>query len=269
MSDSPVAHVPAYAHLALAGATVIVTRPAGTAMSFVARIRARGGRPIVLPGLSLRSTDDAQRVAAHLRTARAADAWVFTSPAAVRFAFRITPTLRIAARGHVFGVGAGTLRALMRHGIRGIAPNERSDSEGLLALPELADVRGRRIALVGAPGGRDLIATTLRKRGAGVEAIHVYERVPPRLTRRHFDALARASDPLITLISSGEALANLVALLPAGLLARLRRQTLIVSSARLAALARENGFENIRVAASALPGDLLDAAQAALARHRL
>jgi uroporphyrinogen-III synthase len=98
-------------------------------------------------------------------------------------------------------------------------------------------VRARRIALVGAPGGRDLIAPTLRRRGANVETIHVYRRVPPRLTRRHFDALAAARDPLITLVSSGEALTHLVTLLPPPALARLRTQILVVSSARLAASA--------------------------------
>ena len=130
-------------------------------------------------------------------------------------------------------------------------------------------MRGRRIALVGAPGGRDLIGPTLRRRGAKVEAIHVYRREPPRLTRRHFDALAAADDPLITLLSSGEALANLVAALPPPLLARLRAQTIVVSSARLAAAARAAGFGAIVPAASAAPRDLLAGAAHALARHRL
>ena len=130
-------------------------------------------------------------------------------------------------------------------------------------------MRGQRVALVGAPGGRDLIAPTLRRRGAKVEPIHVYRRVPPRLTRRHFDALGAARDPLIVLVSSGEALANLVALLPAPLLARLRAQILVVSSARLAVIARAQAFAQIVLARSAAPRDLIAAAAAALARHRL
>jgi len=50
---------------------------------------------------------------------------------------------------------------------------------------------------------------------------------------------------------------------------RLRQQTLVVSSARLATLARGHGFERISAATSALPDDLLEAAGNALARHRL
>jgi len=254
---------------ALAGATVVVTRPVGACAALAARARRLGAAALALPGLSLRGSADPAAARALGAAARAADLWVFTSPAAVRFAFRLAPRLRIPRRAPAFGVGAGTRRALERRGVRAFAPGGRSDSEALLALPELAAPRGRRVALVGAPGGRDLIAATLRRRGATVETIHVYARCAPRLTRRHFDALAAASDPLLTLLSSAAALDHLVAALPPPLLARLRAQTLVASSARLAALARERGFANVAVADSALPGDLLQAACAALARHRL
>jgi uroporphyrinogen-III synthase len=254
---------------ALAGATLVITRPAGTSAAFAARARALGGDTLAVPGLSLREAADAPTARAALQAARGAHTWIFTSPAAVRFAFRLVPDLAIAPPARALCVGSGTARALALRGIPAIAPRASSDSEGLLALPELADVRGRRIALVCAPGGRDAIAAELQRHGALVEAIHVYQRKPPRLTRHHFEALAHASDPLITLLSSGTALTNLVALLPAPLLTRLRHQTLVVSSARLAALARGHGFEDILEAASALPHDLLEAAGKALARHRL
>lgn len=253
----------------MAGASVVVTRPAATASSLAAAARRRGALPVRLPGIGLRDADDGEAVRAGLQNLRGDNSWIFISPTAVRYAFRAMPALEIPRRTQVFAVGAGTRRALARHGVASLAPRGRADSEGLLALPELADVRGRRFGIVGAPGGRDLIAATLRARGAQVEAIHVYERAAPRLTRRHFEALARARDPLVTLISSGEALANLVALLPPAALARLRRQMLVVSSARLAALAQANAFDDVHVAASALPADLLAAAARALARHRL
>lgn len=252
-------------HAALEGATVVVTRPAGTSAALVRRLRALGARAIALPGLSLRPVQhDARAV-----RATGFEDWIFTSPAAVRFGAALLPPRRARARIRAYAVGDGTARALARHGVAATFPRDRSDSEGLLALPGLERVRGRRIALVGAPGGRDLIGPTLRRRGAKVESIHVYRRVAPRLTRRHFDALAEAGDPLITLVSSGEALAHLVALLPPAALARLRAQILVVGSARLAALATAHAFTEIVLARSAAPRDLLDAAAAALARHRL
>lgn len=262
MTGNGASHAPSAS--TLAEIVVVVTRPASTSGPLARRIRLLHGTPIRLPGLSVRAAAAAPRF-----QASRFDALIFTSPTAVRFAFIAEPAMRIPRRTRIFAIGTGTQRALTRRGVTSLAPRARADSEGLLALPELAEVRGRRFAVIGAPGGRDLIAATLRERGAEVEAIHVYERVAPRLTRRHFETLDRAPDPLITLISSGEALANLVARLPAEALARLRRQMLVVSSARLAALAQANAFEDIHLATSALPADLLAAAQRALARHRL
>lgn len=246
----------------LAGATVVITRPASTSAALARRIRALGGVPLSLPGLSLRA-----RAAPELTLTLAGesfDGWIFVSPAAVRFAFRTAPALCISPSALVCAVGAGTQRALARRGIACITPETRSDSEGLLAHAGLADVAGRRFALVGAPGGRGLIAPALRARGATVDSIHVYERRAPRWTARTLDALRQARAPLVTLLSSGEALDNLAAHLPADLLARLRRQRLVVASERLAALAREQAFEHVYVAASALPADLLEAAGNAL-----
>ena len=249
----------------LEGATVLVTRPAGTAGSVLRLARSLGASTIAVPGLSLRAAAPDRRS----RTSARFDAWIFASPAAVRFGAHILPPERARRNLAAFAVGDGTARALARHGIRATTPRDRSDSEGVLALAELKSIRGRRIALVGAPGGRDLIAPALRRRGAHVETIHVYRREPPRLTRRHFDAIDAAADPLLTLVSSGEALGHLVALLPAALLQRLRAQPIIVSSARLVGIAREHGFAEIVQARSAVPRDLLAAAAGALGRHRL
>ena len=251
----------------LAGSTIVLTRPAGSARAFSLRARRLGADARVLPGLSLSAAVDVAAARAALRSATGFDDWIFISPAAARFAFQLAPDLK-PGTARVFAVGAGTRRALARHGLDALVPTTTSDSEGLLALPSLGAVQGRRIALVGAPGGRDLIAPELRRRGATVEPIHVYRRARPRLSRRHFDALEHAPEPWITLLSSGEALANLVDLLPPALLERLRRQILVVSSARLATLAREHAFARVAVAESAGADAMFGAAQAALALHR-
>lgn len=257
------------ASASLAGATLVITRPAGTSAAFAAQARRLGADTVIVPGLSLRAAPDAANTRAALSAARGAWMWIFTSPAAVRFAFHSVPDLDIAAPAKAICVGPGTARALAHRGVHAVIPHASMDSAGLLALPELVDVRGRRVVLVCAPNGRDMISVELQRRGAAVDVIHVYQRVAPRLTRHHFKALENACEPLIALLSSGTALAHLVALLPPPLLQRLCGQTLIVSSARLAALARQSGFENIVEAASAMSDDLLDAAAKALARHRL
>lgn len=252
----------------LAGATVVVTRPSESAGASVRMARRLGAGVVRLPGLGLRPIEDAAAARAGLARAARADAWIFTSPAAVRHAFALVPALRPRRTTRVFAVGAGTARALLRHGIEAIHPPQGHDSNGLLALDALAEPRGWNIAVIDAPGGRDVIAPTLRARKATVERVHVYRRTAPRLDRRHFQALADAPLPWISLVSSGEALDRLVAALPPALAARWRGQAMVVSSRRLAARARALGFSDVHVARSALPADLFSSAERVFARQR-
>jgi len=57
-------------------------------------------------------------------------------------------------------VGAGSARALHDYGVsRVIVPQQRFDSEALLALDELQNVSGMRVAIFRGDGGRELLAT--------------------------------------------------------------------------------------------------------------
>jgi uroporphyrinogen-III synthase len=254
----------------LAGASVIVTRPASTAAALRRRVRALGGTPVGLPAIGLRASADADAARRALREAQHSDVVIFVSPAAVRFAWALLPRLHFARATPVLAPGAGSARALQRRGVAGATfPASRQDSEGVLELPALQRVRRRRVALVGAPGGRDLLARELAARGARVQLVEVYLRAPPRLTRRHFAVLESAPAPWISLISSTEALGHLQASLPPALFARLAASDCVVSSARIAARAQALGFAQVHVAPSAAPAALLSAAGAALARHRL
>ena len=254
----------------LAGASVIVTRPAASAAALRRRIRALGGVPIGLPGSVLRAAPVPAAMRVELTAARAADVAIFVSPAAVKFAFAVLPKLRFSRATQVCAVGAATARALHRRGIRNVTwPRARQDSEGLLALPELKRLRTRRVALIGAPGGRELLARTLRERRARLTHIEIYRREAPRYSARQLAALEQAPTPLLLLVSSAEALANLRSAIPLHLFARLAAGEIVVSSERLGAIARTSLFANVHVAAGPTPVELLNAAGAALARHRL
>ena len=253
----------------LAGASIVVTRPAATAAALRRRIVALGGTPVGLPGFGLGRVADVAAARRALRATASADVVVFTSPAAVRHAWQLLPTLRLRRRTCVAAPGAGSVRALRRRGVAAVFPPDRQDSEGLLRMPPLARVRGRRVTLVGAAGGRDLLARELRARGARVTFVETYRRLPPRLTRRHLAVLEAAPPPLIVLASSADALTNLCARLPPALFARLATNDCVASSERIAAAARALGFRRVHRAASAAPEALLDEARTVLALHRL
>ena len=159
-------------------------------------------------------------------------------------------------------VGNGTAAALRDAGVIAVAP-KRMDSEGLLALPALQQLTGLAVGLVTAPGGRGEILPALERRGAEVQRADVYERVPVPPPPRALAALRALDGPAWLALGSGAALDTLLIALPDDAIAILRRIGVVAASDRLAAHAREVGFEHIVVAASAMPEDLLAAAAAA------
>jgi|GEM_PF-144406 len=258
--------VAAPAHASLRGATLVLTRAAGSARHEAQRVRALGGRALLLPGSRLAPAADVTAARAALHAALRAPLCIFVSPAAVRAAARLD-ALAPGRRTRVLAVGAASARTLRRHGLTDVEFPARADSEGLLALPAL-QAPLTRVGLVGAPGGRELLPQALAARGARVLRAEVYQRLPARLDRRHLEPLRRARAPLYVLLSSSEALAHLMRSLPAAARARLLTASVIASGARVAAQARAAGFAQVHQARSALSADLLAAAAAVHASTR-
>lgn len=248
---------------ALAGRTVVITRPAGTGTALARQVRALGGIALLLPGLSLRAAPDIEAARTQWRHAQQDDVLIFTSPAAVRHAVALAPC---DTRAAVIAVGQATARALHHHGINAQVPATRQDSEGILQLPCMQHLQGKRVALITAPGGRGLLQESLTSLGAALRHVHVYLRTTPRLNRHHLDAVLHLPETACVLISSAEALQNLIDWLPETARQRLCSATAVVSSERIAGYARSAGFQRWRVAASAGQTDLLMAACAACSR---
>lgn len=242
------------------GCYVISLRPRGEHDALRRAAARRGLRVIALsPWRLVPLADSATRTA--LRAALDADIVVFTSPAAVRAARRLR-TLRARRTQAWCAVGSGTAAALRRAGIAEVQAPDRMDSEGLLALPALGEVRGARVGVVTAPGGRDRLVPALVERGAHVLRADVYRREPLQPAPRAVAALRALDGPAWLALSSGEALAHLLATLPADAAALLMRARVVAASDRLADLARSAGFTRVVRADGPRPRDLVAAVQA-------
>ena len=196
-----------------------------------------------------------------LRMALAADIVIVTSPTAARAAAALT-TLQ-TLHGQVFyAIGTTTATTLRRMDVVDVLSPVRMDSEGLLALPTLRDVRGRDIGLLTAPGGRNRIAHDLHTRGARVHRANVYAREIIALSASSLARLGAFDGPLLLPVSSGEALQHVLDQAPADIAARLRGARVIAASARLAALAHGLGCSDVQIAAGPRPAQLLAAATA-------
>lgn len=122
------------------------------------------------------------------------------------------------------------------------------DSEGLLALPELAPaaVAGCRVAILRGDGGRELLADTLRQaRWASVDAVTCYRRSGPAGGFASLVDAWREARLDAIVVSSSEALRYLVDGLPAEGRAYLQQTPLFVPHARIAESARAFGLERV------------------------
>ena len=233
----------------LAGRTIVVTRPRAQAAPLAEAIAAAGGIPLIFPLLEISPASDPQAlVAAVSRLADYALA-IFISPNAVDYALPAMLARGPWPSGLVSAaVGQGTVKALAAHGVNGcVAPSQRFDSETLLSLPELAveKVAGRRVAIFRGDGGRELLADTLRQRGAEVDCITCYRRSGPAAGAAPLLAAWRAGQLDALTVSSSEGLRYLVDLLDAEGRDFLRETPIFVPHARIAENARALGLSNI------------------------
>jgi len=178
-----------------AGWTLVSLRPQGQHVALRRAVAGLGGHVLALSPWRLQRLKGTP-VVRQLQRALNCDRVVFTSPAAVAAAASLLP-LAEAQRSPWLTVGEGTARALQALGVSEVHAPQRMDSEGLLAMPVLADVQGLCIGLVTAPGGRGLIAAQLQAAGATIERADVYQRrllrlQPRTLARLPHSAQARA-----------------------------------------------------------------------------
>jgi uroporphyrinogen-III synthase len=232
---------------ALAGKRIIVTRPKGQAEGLSNLIREAGGEPLEIPAIEIRPLADPAAFEAFAARLESFDMAIFVSGNAVRSALALLRGRPWPARLKVATVGEGSRRALEDHGFADvIAPSAQSDSEALLALPEMAAVRGKRIAILRGDAGRELLGEELRKRGAVVKYVACYQRARPASPGELAGAWARGVDAVT--VSSSEGLANFIDMLGAGAVERLARVALFVPHARVAAAAAQRGLGKAIVA---------------------
>ena len=224
----------------LNGLRVLVTRPEHQAEKLCRMIEQRGGRTVRLPLLSIEPVPPSPRIQRVLNDAHDWDCWIFTSANAVRCARELDRgpwPVRLAA------IGPATLATLEAEGLQALAPVAAASSEALLALPEFSEVSEQNILIVTGAGGLEVLAPALRARGANVAMAEVYRRVALPYDDARVLAALRGADAVV--ITSGEALDQLMKLTPAASQPGLLRKHLLVPSARVVEHASQLGFSHV------------------------
>jgi uroporphyrinogen-III synthase len=228
----------------LAGQRILVTRPEGQAQVMMDKIAAAGGEAIAFPVIEIEALPEQ---AWQLNTLADSDWLIFISRNAVE-SFKagwrqaLPDGLKLAA------VGEGTAAAIREAGwCVDCQPETVGGSEGLLQMPAMQQMQGQQVIIVRGNGGRELLADTLRARGASIAYMEVYRRA---LASHDRQACLRAmhADKLICTSTAG--LDNLCRIL-AEYKAELFCKPLVVVSERIQQHARKLGFRWIEVSADA------------------
>ncbi|MFQ2675970.1 uroporphyrinogen-III synthase [Aeromonas caviae] len=226
----------------------LVVRPAAQANPLVQMLHQLGHAPLCCPLLETRPGCDLPHLGDMLREA---DLVIAVSMHAIHFAHHfLLQTGQTWPHIDYFAVGQASADAFAEAGIQALCPADPR-SEGLLALSALQGVSGRRVLILRGNDGRDLIARTLASRGALVHYCATYERHYPDLDgdalTRHWQAAGLDS----LLITSGELLQRLLALVPGPQHPWLYDRLLVVPSPRVAEMAEGAGFTRIVIAQGA------------------
>lgn len=228
----------------LAGKTIVVTRPAHQAEPIIKLISESGGSPLRFPVLEINEPNNplaSNQLQAILSSAKLV---IFISPNAVDYGMKmiqkvggIPDAVKIAA------VGQGSAKKLSQCGRPAdVFPTDQYDSEALLAMDELQSMSGKNVVIFRGDGGRELLADTLRKRGANVDYIECYQRIRPDTDPAELSAALAANKVDAAVVTSNQGLQNLHDMLDPGDRSLLQKVQLFVVSDRGRRLAVELGY---------------------------
>lgn len=218
---------------------VLVTRPAQTAHDLSRKImemNCNGIRfhPVIFPAIKIIDVDlTSAAVQAVIKKISDFDGVIFVSPAAIQkfqsLSHHLTP------RTSLYCIGEDSYLKIKENGLgHAVFPPPPYNAETLMALPELQRVRDKNFLICQGKGGRNVILEALKKRGAFVTTLILYERGLPE---PHQLPDLNAID--IVICTSELGLRNLIQLFGESI----KNKKFLFSSIRLSLLGKELGLK--------------------------
>jgi uroporphyrinogen-III synthase len=238
----------------------VITRPLSQAGPLAARLAAMGRDARIFPLLEIQPLADKTQLTACMNGLSSYAMVAFVSPNAVDAAFSC---LSQWPKGVVAAVvGEGSRLALAKYGVTNetatvLSPidAQRTDSETLLEVVDLPALAGKKVLIIRAETGRELLADRLREAGISVDQVAAYSRSAPLLDAQRRQELSQLIDARCDwIITSSEALRYLKEdvqqVAGSSGWEKISQATLIVPHARIAETAKNMGFEQIILSAS-------------------
>ena len=170
----------------LAGQRILITRAAGQATEFSAKLRGLGARVISIPSIEIRPPKSYRALDQAIAKLALYDWLILTSVNGVHafFARYEKAGLHATRQGAPLGglkiaaIGPATRDAIRKNGFKVTVVPQAYVAEGVVKALR-GQVKGKRVLLVRAKIARDVIPEGLRKTGAVVDVIEAYETVAP------------------------------------------------------------------------------------------
>ena len=225
---------------------ILITRPEKQVDNLSKLVLEEGGEPILFSTLEIVPINNSPLNNSIFNNLNKYDGIIFISKNAVDKTFySYLKSQTLVDKLKVFAIGMSTAKALKEKGIDHVVhAGDKADSETLLNNKYLSseEIKDKTFLIVRGLGGREYLADSLRKRGAEVDYVEVYERRMPKYDKNYILNLWQNIKPNIVVVTSGEGLENLIKLTPETYKQTLLSIPLILMSNRLLEIAKSLGF---------------------------
>ena len=248
---------------------VLITRPHHQHASLCSAIEDHGGEAKHFPLFAIEAVSEpmlVQQIKTKVENLDNYQLVIFISTNAVKFgALWINDYWQQFPVGvGVLAMGPSTARKVSIELNCGVVNSDAgASSEDILLLDELMDISGGKVAIVRGVGGRELLAESLKQRGAEVDYIEVYRRMPTQKSGEELVNVLTQENINILVVTSGESLARLDWLIKdaAQRAHTIRSIPIIVPSNRVAKDAVQLGYTRVKLALGADDEAIINALQ--------
>ena len=168
---------------ALSGKRILITRARAQARALADRIEDLGGEVIEFPTIEIRPPESYNALDEAITKIGSYDWAIFTSVNGVEVFLQRLRHLKKGAgmleRISIAAIGPETAKRLEEAGLRPEVVPRQYRAEGILDALKAEDLRGKRVLLPRAAGGRKILPETLRQWGAEVDVVDTYYAVLP------------------------------------------------------------------------------------------
>lgn len=233
----------------LTGTTILVTRPKKQAIAITKVLVEKGAEIVLMPMIEIVSVSDKvldEKIIVEQ------DMIIFVSRNAVTH-FKAGIMFKLSSRTRLVAIGSATARCMEEKGLRvDIMGPTPAGSESLLALPEMQTVVGLKIMIIRGESGRELLADTLKMRGANIRYLELYKRCLPNYKAEEITRAQMVDTIIVTSVTGLENLCHLISN------HMIKHKLLIVVSERIKQVAIKLGFQHIAVTDDVSNNAILD-----------